>query len=163
MVTKFFSESKIREIFTITVFIKGIDGVLEVLGAAFLLLTRPERLSGLIAALTSHELFEEPNDFIASHLVSFSQQLSTSTKFFEAMYLLLHGVIKIFLVWGLLKKKLWTYPLAMVFLAIFMTYQMYRYYYTHALSLIILTVFDAIILGLTWHEYNFIKKQHTPA
>ena len=155
---KIFKEENLRKIFDVGVVLKGIDGFLELLGAFFLFLITPEQLSNLIVILTQNELSEDPKDFIATHLVRAFEHYSLSTKLFESAYLFIHGLIKIFLVWGLLKNKLWAYPSALAFLAFFMAYQTYRYFNTNAVSLIILTVFDLIIFILTWHEYNFVKK-----
>ena len=45
---------------------------------------------------------------------------------FGAVYLLLHGAVKVVLVTALLLNKLWAYPCMIVVLLIFIGYQMYR-------------------------------------
>ena len=151
-------ERRIHQLFEIGVVFKGIDGVLEAIGGIILLFISPDRIKGVVAALTQHELSEDPRDFIAGHLAQYAQQLSASTKLFEALYLLSHGLIKVFLVWGLLSNKLWAYPASIAFLIAFIGYQLYRYSHTHAIGLILLTVFDLLIIALTWHEYRYVLK-----
>src|SRR4051812_1637074 len=42
-----------------------------------------------------------------------------------AFYFLSHGIVKVFLVWGLITKRLWAYPVSMFLLGIFSLYQIY--------------------------------------
>jgi uncharacterized membrane protein len=46
----------------------------------------------------------------------------------------------------------WSYPASLVALGAFMVYQIYRYSYTYSAGLLVLTVFDAIVMVLIWHE-----------
>jgi uncharacterized membrane protein len=50
--------------------------------------------------------------------------------------------------------KLWAYPLTMAVFAAFSVYQVYRFAHTHSLALALLTVFDVLIIYLTWEEYR---------
>ena len=56
--------------FQVSIILKGFDGVLEVVGGLLLLLVSPSSIGRLVAALTHHELSEDPHDFIATHLLS---------------------------------------------------------------------------------------------
>jgi uncharacterized membrane protein len=87
-----------------------------------------------------------------------AQEFSGATKNFYTFYLISHGVIKLGLVVGLLRGKLWSYPASLVVLGLFIIYQMYRFSYTHGLGLIVLTVFDIVVLGLIWHEYQLVRR-----
>ena len=69
-------------------------------------------------------------------------------------YLLLHGAVKVVLVTALLLNKLWAYPCMIAVLLIFIGYQMYRIALHPGAGLIALTVFDAMIVALTWREYR---------
>ena len=51
-------------------------------------------------------------------------------------------MVKVLLVLGLLRGKLWSYPASLVALVLFIAYQIYRFSYTHSPGLIALTVFD---------------------
>lgn len=159
----FFREKNLHTIFEIGVLIKGADGLLEIAGAALLYLINPEKLNRIIILLTQHELSEDPKDYIAVHLLGYWSHLAASARLFQVMYLLSHGVIKIFLVWGLLRNKLWAYPISIGFLLAFIGYQAYRYELTHSLAMLALTIFDILIVGLTWHEYGVIKTYRNPS
>jgi len=115
----------------------------------------------LVNALTQDELIEDPNDFVAAHLLSLAQNFTVSTQRFYAFYLLSHGVIKVFLVICLLRNKLWAYPVSLVVLGLFVVYQLYRFSYTHGFGLIVLTVFDVFVMGLIWHEYRLVRRHLT--
>jgi len=73
---------------------------------------------------------------------------------FGAVYLLLHGVVKIVLVAALLKDELWAYPWMLVFLGVFIVYQVYRLSFKPSGGLTALTLFDAFIAWLTYREYR---------
>src|SRR5262249_52776543 len=82
-------------IFDVSITLKGLDGVLEVIGAVLLLFLTPHRLNAIVAFLTQHELSEDPRDFLATHLLAYAQSFTASTALFLAVYLLSHGIIKI--------------------------------------------------------------------
>ena len=75
-----------------------------------------------------------------------------------ALYLLSHGVIKLFVIIGLLQQKLWYYPTALVIFGLFIVYQLYRFSFTHSPWLLVLTVLDIIVMWLTWHEYSYLRR-----
>lgn len=140
--------------FQISVVTKGIDGVLEVLGGVLLFLVNPAQIHGIVRALTEHELSEDPRDLVATYLQNSAGHLASGSKAFAATYLLWHGVVKVALVTGLLLKWRRAYPAAIVAFLLFVVYQLYRYSHTHAPELLLLSIFDIIIIELTWVEYR---------
>jgi uncharacterized membrane protein len=155
------NERRIHQIFQVSVLLKGAHAVVECLGGVVLALVSTRTIANLVNALTQEELIEDPNDFIATHLSTMAQDFSVGTKQFYAFYLLSHGVVKLLLVVGLLRNKLWSYPASMVVLGLFIVYQLYRFSYTHGAGLIVLTVFDIFVMGLIWHEYDLMRR-HLP-
>jgi uncharacterized membrane protein len=87
-----------------------------------------------------------------------ASDFSVASKDFYAFYLLSHGLIKLLLVIGLLRGKLWSYPASLAALGAFMVYQVYRYSYTHSPGLLVLTVFDAIVVWLIWQEWKVVRR-----
>src|SRR5213082_1627973 len=83
--------------------LKGLDGVLEVVGGALLLAVSPATINQLVRSLTQHELSQDPHDFIATHLLNAASGLTKSAVLFGSLYLLSHGAIKIVLVAALLR------------------------------------------------------------
>ena len=106
-------------IFEIGIIFKGLDGVLETVGGLLLVVVTPATINRLTMGLTQHELSEDPNDFIANHLLGYAHGLTGSAVTFAAVYLLLHGITKIVLVAALLRNQIWAYPWMIGFLLIF--------------------------------------------
>ena len=155
------NEKRIHQIFEVSVLIKGADALIECVGGIMLALVSTRAIVGLVNWLTQEELVEDPHDFIATHLLAWAQTFSVSSKAFYSFYLLSHGIVKIFLVIGLLRGKLWSYPVSLMVLGLFIVYQLYRFSYTHGTGLIVLTIFDVFVMGLIWHEYRLVRR-HLP-
>ncbi|MEO8426126.1 MAG: DUF2127 domain-containing protein [Verrucomicrobiota bacterium] len=150
-------EKILHRAFTIGVWVKGVDGILETIGGFLFLLVGRTALSNLVFTLTQHELLEDPDDRLANWLRHASGHLSSDARLFGSSYLLAHGRIKIFLVAGLLRAKLWSYPTAIASLSAFIGYQIYQASLRYSPGLVGLTMFDTIILALTWREYKRAK------
>lgn len=147
----------IHKSFEVGILLKGIDGILEMLGGILLKFFNPERLNKLTILLTQHELSEDPKDIVANFMLRLSSNFSISTQSFGVFYLLSHGIIKILLVILLWRKKVWAYPLTIVSFILFIIYQVYRYIISKSIFLIALTFFDIIMIFLTYAEYIRMK------
>nr|WP_256127885.1 DUF2127 domain-containing protein [Arthrobacter sp. SDTb3-6] len=139
--------------FAIGIILKGLDGVLELVGGVLLLFVAPAQINRLAVLVTQPELTEDPNDFLATHILHGAEGLTSHVVLFTALYLLAHGIVKVVLVTALLMDALWAYPWMIVVLAIFILYQLYQLTRTPSIGLLSLTVFDILIVVLTWHEY----------
>jgi uncharacterized membrane protein len=142
---------------------KGIDGLLEATGGVLLWFIKPEALGDFLQAIFQHELSRDPHDFFAAHLMHASERLAHSDPLFASIYLLTHGLVKAALSILLWMNKLWAYPLAIAVFSAFSVYQVYRYIHTHATFLLVLTLFDAVIVYLTWEEYRVEKARRDAA
>jgi uncharacterized membrane protein len=131
--------------FEVGIILKGLDGVLEILGGLLLLIVTPATIDRVVTGLTQHELSEDPNDFLATHLLRTAHGLTGSAILFGAVYLLAHGLVKVILVVALLKNQLWAYPWTIGFLGVFIVYQLYRMSLKPSVGLTALTIFDAAI------------------
>lgn len=140
--------------FELGLIIKAADGIMEIIGALFLLYLNPVRLSNIVSMLTMHELSQDPDDLVANALIRLSRSFSISTQHFAVIYLVTHGAVKCLLVFLLLRKKFWAYPLTMAFLAVFIIYQLYHFFISGSLPLLLLSVFDAVMVWLTFLEYR---------
>lgn len=137
--------------------LKGVDGFLEVIGGILLIFLNKNRLDRLVIALTQHELSEDPRDVVANFIVRLSLKISVSAQNFAIFYLISHGIIKFMIIVMLLRKKVWAYPVAILFLTLFIFYQVYRIFIKYSAWLLILTVFDVAIVILTSIEYRSKK------
>jgi uncharacterized membrane protein len=146
--------------FAVGIIGKGLNGAAELVGGLLLLFVSPDRIRQLAASWTHEELSEDPHDLIATHLLHTAHGLTGHAVLFGAVYLLAHGVVKVVLVVALLLNKLWAYPWMIVVLLLFITYQLYRIVLDPTAGLIGLTVFDAVIVALTWREYHEQRQGH---
>lgn len=152
--SRFRAQDPLDRIFEIGIILKGLDGALEAVGGLLLLAVNPATIDRVMVRLTQHELSEDPRDFIARHLLRYSHGLTGSAVTFAAVYLLAHGIVKIVLVAALLRNQAWAYPWMIGFLLIFIGYQVYRLALSPTFWLTALTVFDALIVWLTWREWR---------
>jgi uncharacterized membrane protein len=140
--------------FKIGLLLKAADGVLEIIGGLLLLFISPAQIDHIVRTLTAHELAEDPHDLIARHLLHTASHLTTATTLFGAVYLLSHGISKLVLVVLVLRNHLWAYPWLMALLLAFIGYQLYRLTMHLSIGLLALTIFDALLVWLTWREYR---------
>ena len=138
------NEKRIHQIFAVSVGLKGVHALVEIAGGAALYLFRADRLARLL----------RPHEWAA-------RQFPASEQHFFAFYLLSHGLVKVVIVYGLLKQKLWAYPASFVVFTAFIAYQLYRYSFTHDFALILLSIFDLFVIALAVHEYRLLRK-HLP-
>ena len=149
----------IHLIFEVSLFLKGAFALFEIVGGLLAYFVPKQFVIGLVAILTQRELAEDPRDLVANYLMHAAQHLSVETQHFAALYLLSHGAIKLWLIVGVLRKRLWYYPTALVVFGLFIAYQLYRFSFTHSPFLLFITAVDVVVIVLTWHEYGYLKRQ----
>ncbi|MGN6128918.1 MAG: DUF2127 domain-containing protein [Nocardioidaceae bacterium] len=157
--SRYRSHDLLDRTFVVALVLKGLDGVLELAGGLALLLVSRQSIVGWVATLTQHELSEDPHDFIATHLLVSAHHLTAGAQTFAAVYLLLHGIVKVVLVAAVLRDQLWAYPWMIAFLLVFIGYQGYRFAIRPTFGMAALTVFDALVAWLTWREWRRRRSQ----
>lgn len=157
-IKKLFDEKNVHVAFEISLTLKGAFALAEIAASIFTYLVTKQFLLDLVRAITWTELTEDPRDLVANYLLHAAQSLSVSSQHFTAFYLLSHGVIKLWLIIGLWQKKLGYYPAAIAIFSLFILYQVYRFSFTHSLSLLLITVLDAVVIVLTWFEYQHLRR-----
>lgn len=140
--------------FRISLYLKGLDGLLETLGGILLLLINPDEINRFARWITQGELSQDPHDFIAHHILKTAHDLTGASLVFGAIYLLSHGLVKIVLVFEVLRDHLWAYIGLIGVTALFVVYQSYRLVVKFSVSMLLLTIFDLIIIYLTQNEYR---------
>jgi uncharacterized membrane protein len=153
------SGSLLHQSFRFTLALKGLHALLETILGIAILKVNPQAMNRIVMTILHPELSEDPGDYIATHLLRASQQFAAGGKHFASWYLVSHGLVKIVLVVALFRNKLWAYPTMIVTLSVFVFYQSYRFVLTHSLVMIFLTLFDIVVIVLTWLEYT---KQRSP-
>jgi uncharacterized membrane protein len=156
------SVKTMHRVFELAILIKGIDGVLETLGGLLILFVPLHSLDEWLRFVLAHELSTESHDLLAHSAKHLLDVLSLSTKVFASAYLIGHGLVKIFLVYALWREKLWAFPVALWFIALFVAYQIYRYSHTHSMALLIFALIDVCVAWFIWREYLSRKEGLRP-
>ncbi|WP_214366521.1 DUF2127 domain-containing protein [Pseudonocardia sp. H11422] len=139
--------------------IKGIDGAAELLTALVLLVVSGATVHRLVADVLSHDLLGPPDGTLARHLVAGTAEFASGHRTFAVLYLGLHGVVKLALVWALLRRILPAYPIAAVVLGVFVGYELYRVTRTGSILLPFLAAVDIAIIVMIVREYRLLCRQ----
>jgi uncharacterized membrane protein len=150
-------EETINRYFHISVFIKGFISLAEIVVGILAIFVPVSYVTNIVIYFAQGELNEDAGGFIASHIITLAQELGTISGIFIAVYLLSRGLIKVLLIVGMLKNKLWAYPSSLVVLAMFVLYQLYQIVTTHSWLLVGLTIFDLIVMWFIWKEYEVLR------
>src|SRR3984893_7949166 len=146
--TATFDEKTFRRLFRVSLFLKAAFSLSEIVGGVLAYFISQQYLLHLVTTFTQEELTEDPRDFVAHFLIQSAEQMSVSAQHFAAFYLLSHGIIKTFLIVGLLREKLWYYPLSMLVFGAFVAYQLFRFQVTHSLWLMAKTILDIVVIAM---------------
>ncbi len=152
------TQKRIHLFFDVGVIIKGIDGLLELALGAFLLFEPSGTAPSLLHFLATRELGEDPHDFFATLALHTSDTLSFQVISAITVYVLVRGVIKIFLSTQLLRERFWAFPIAITFLTALLCYQLWQAYTASSLLLAIIAFVDVIIILLIALEWRSRKK-----
>ena len=148
--------------FEVSVILKALNGVIEMLIGVSVFFITKETLTQFVAFIARVELSEDPGDLLANYLVRAVEHYTLTNQMYISIYLLTHGILKVALVYCLLKKYLWAYPTAIVVFGLFGTYQMFAYVHTPNPSLLLLTLLDVFIMAVTYFEYRNLLKAKSP-
>jgi uncharacterized membrane protein len=148
-----------EKFFEIGILLKGLDGLFETISGLFLILVDPNHINKIIDWATASELSSDPHDFIANHLIKWGNSLTKGTLLFLGIYLLAHGIAKLVLVVEILRNRLWAYIGLIILTIAFIFYQTYEIIFNHSIAMTLLTIFDIVVVVLTWTEYNRKKSK----
>jgi uncharacterized membrane protein len=151
-------EAHVHRLFKVTLLLKALHSLLEIISGTLLAAMRTDTLSGIAKFVTQGELFEDPNDLIANYFLRLAQNVSVSSKATAGFFLLSHGTVELVLVLTVMRRCAWAYPAFMVALGLLIGYQSYQLWHVFSVGLTALTIFDTLVLVLTWNEYRFVMK-----
>lgn len=152
-------ERGLHDAFEIGVWLKGLDGLAELIGGFLLFFVSSQTIQSVFLFLASHELAEDPRDLVAGSLLHFLSGFTAGAQSFYSWLFMIHGAVKVFIVAGLLKNKLWAYPAAIAAFSLFIVYQTYQIGFNHSLLLGLITFVDVLVVVLTVHEYRHALKK----
>jgi uncharacterized membrane protein len=147
-------QNPVHYIFKASLWLKVAFALAESIAGIAAYFVSQQVLLSAVLWVTREEFVLDPHDVVANYFLHTIHNLSIGTQKFAALYLLTHGIAKLWLVIGLLRERLWYYPVAISVFALFIVYQVYRYTFAHSAWLLLITVLDLIVIGLTWHEYR---------
>jgi uncharacterized membrane protein len=150
-------------VFLVGVLVKGLDGLAELAGGAALLMVSPLRLAHVARTVTAGELARDPHDVVANLVLHTATHLGAQDARFLALYLLLHGVVKVAIVGALVLGSRRVYPWAIGALTAFLVYQVYVLATAPTMGIAVLAVLDAVIVALTWREWRHGRTLHSTA
>jgi uncharacterized membrane protein len=145
-------EAIISRVFRYSLILKAVHSAVELIAGVMLHVTSSDSIVRVARALTRHELLEHPNDLVAKAVLRAAESLSIDQKAAATIYLLSHGVVEFFLVVMILRNRIWAYPVYMVALGLLILYQCYQLTLDFWPLLALLTLWDVVVVGLTWHE-----------
>lgn len=147
-----------ERMYRIGIIIKGIDGLLEFVAGAAILIS--PHLVHIVLDSVAGEFGEHnarPFQFIAQYVGRVDTQLLHSGLLFLTLFLITHGAVKLGLVYCLLRRIERAYPVALVILVVFLVYQVYVLITAPSILMGLFTVLDVVIIWLVWNEYQELK------
>lgn len=121
-------------------------------------------------------LFDNQDFLRALHVIAIDYlQLDPEDKLFHTVYQALyyfpsdlrytliiyafsHVIVKSIVFYGILAKKMWAYPFAILVFSGLIIQQMVHLFYKFSWAIAIITSISILFVILTWHEYQHIKK-----
>lgn len=145
----------------LTVAVKGVDGLIELV-AGLILLIAPSKLHQFLAFL-SGEARESSHQFmrqIAEYIAHVDTDVTRGGLVVVILFLVIHGVVKLSLVYALLRRILWAYPYALGVLVLFLIYQLYVCIIQPSVGMMLFALLDAIIVWVVWGEWRKLAREH---
>lgn len=147
-------------VYKIGVGIKGFDGLVEFVAGIALLISPGivhTLLSGLASEFGEHHI--KFFHFIADNIARVDDDLAKSGLVFLIAFLIIHGLVKLTLVYCLLRKIVRAYPVALAILAAFFVYQVFVFIINPTIGMALFSILDGVIIWLVWGEYQDLKAE----
>jgi len=139
--------------------LKGGFAMVEAVGGLLLLLVPNAGLRKLIDRLTAPDIAMDRGDWLAHTFQHLAASLSIQEQHFYALHLIAHGTVKLAVVVLLARRLPIAFPLGIVVLAGFVTYQMHRYLTEGATGQMAMSLSDSALIALIAWEW----RQHRSA
>lgn len=149
--------SIIKLIFNLGLAIKAIDAIFECILGFLLMILNHEKLNQIIHFIAIPELKEDPRDIVINYLIRLGQNFSIESQQMVAIYTLFHGVTKLVVIRLLWKKKLWSYPIAIIVFGFFSAYEIYNFAHSPSVILLLFILIDITMIIVILLEYKNLK------
>lgn len=147
----------LEKTFYIGLAFKALNALIEFISGFVMVILNHDWLDRMIKLIALPELREDPNDIIMNFLISLGQNFTINSVRSVAIFLLLHGIIKLSVVWLLWKKKLWAYPPAAIIFGLFIAYEIYIFTHSVSVPLLLLIIIDTVLVVMIILEYRILK------
>ncbi|MGY1783633.1 DUF2127 domain-containing protein [Geodermatophilus sp. SYSU D00698] len=144
-------------------FLKGLDGAVELLAGLALLAVGPRALDGLTRRVVAHHLLGSPDGALAERVTAGEAALSGGAHTFAVVYLTLHGLVKLGLVAALLREVLPAYPVAAAVLGVFGGYEVYLAVDRGSWGMWAAGGLDLLLTALVLREYRRLRSRRRRA
>ena len=149
---------RLHTLFEATRLVKGSLAASEALAGPGLPVTSNHFFLSLVGWLTRNDIAQHPGDGVTRWIEQAVQAFPIETQHFYALYLMAHGGMKLAMVILLARRVMWAYPVAVAVLLGFITYQLHHWTQEPSPTLLILSAFDAIMIGLVIREYKALRR-----
>lgn len=146
----------LERIYRFGVVLKGFDGAIELI-AGLLLATAPNLLHALLGHLVNELQESQLTGFVAERVARLDSHVAAGSLIVVVIFLISHGLIKLALVYALLKEILWAYPYALGLLGLFLLYQMYVFIEKPGFVMGVFVLLDSAIIYLVWREWRTLR------
>jgi uncharacterized membrane protein len=146
--------------FLVGVLLKAVDGLIEVVVGIPLLFLSTDQVAAFARTITAGELAEDPNDFLANLIVREVTRIDHHGIIIAAIYLLVHGVVKLAIVLTLWVGSRRAYPWAIGALTVLLVVQLVDLVLRFTVGVLLLTVLDLVIILLTFREWQHQRTLH---
>ena len=148
----------LHDAFEVGIFAKALFALTEVICGLALILMSADWVHATARWLTASELSEDPGDGLGRRVMALAQSYDVSMQHFWSAYLIGHGLIKLAAVGALIAGYRWAYPLSIAVLCAFILWQLQKWLTTHSVLMLGLSLFDAVVILLIWHEWRRLPK-----
>jgi uncharacterized membrane protein len=160
---KLLPEHDYHELFRIGILVKAVDGVIEVIAGAFIYFANYTAVNAVLFSVFRSEITENPRDLVWGYFINEWHYFLFSSHTFWGLLFMVHGTTKLVLSGALLKNQLWAYPTAAIVFTLFVGYEFYSALSRPSLFLWLITILDATVVALIFHEYRKIKRTRAHA
>ncbi|HEU0257254.1 MAG TPA: DUF2127 domain-containing protein [Microbacteriaceae bacterium] len=141
-------------LYLIGVVFKGLDAILELAVGIPLLFISHVQLLHIVQAVTAGELVEDPHDFLANLYLHEAARIGSAGMLVGAIYLVVHGGVKLPMVIALVRGSKRAYPWAVGVLSALLVVQIIDLALHYTTGVLLLSVLDAVIIALFLREWR---------
>jgi uncharacterized membrane protein len=148
----------LERVYRLGILLKGVDGLIELVSGLSLWLA-PAILRAVLVPVVRTESDDAGLRVLIAHAAGrLDDTLARGSSFFVIFFLLSHGIVKLVLVYCLLKEYLWVYPYALAVLGLFAVYQIVVLVQSPSVALVVLAILDIVIILLVWREWRSLAR-----